>query len=138
MPTIYLETQPVGNEQYDLIQTRYIGLSADNEKHIDWKAPDRLTAAIVNLGFACRDLFENYNGWQNAIFIESDTDGLDHRYGNEHNIMYALLFPNSSYQARKQAKLYAEYDKHFSRLWYLIKQGNIKIKLVNKDNPFDL
>lgn len=138
MPTLYLETSPLGNNRFEFIQTRYIGLSADAEKVIEWEAPDRLTAAIINLGLACRDLFDNYQGWANSIFIESDTDGLDHKYGNEHNIMFALLFPDNGNQAKKQSKLYAEYDRHFERLWYLIKQGRIEIKLVDRHNPFGL
>jgi hypothetical protein len=134
MPSIYIQTFPLGGNLYQLLQTRYIGLTPEVDKIIEWTAADRLTASIINLGLACRELHDDYRDWKsNVIEIESDTDGKDKIHGGEHDIMYSLLFPHTNYEMRKLARLYAEYDRHLSRLWALIKGAEIDIKLISRE-----
>lgn len=134
MASVYLQTFAKGGKHFEFIQSVFIGLWPETEIILEYEAEDRLHAAIINLGLACRYLYDNYSGWvTNRIEIESDIDGLDKRGNGEHDIMYSLLFPHSSYERRKLARLYSEYDKYLVRLWSLIKGANIEIKLVSRD-----
>jgi hypothetical protein len=134
MPSVYIQTFTKEKGLYEFIQSVYIGASPESETVLEYRAEDRLHAAILNLGFACRFLYDNYKDWSsNQIEIESDSDGKDKRGNGEHEILYSLLFPYSSYQRTKLARLYAEYDKYLSRLWSLIRGANIRIKLITKE-----
>lgn len=134
MPIVYIETHTLAAGKYQLVQSAFIGLSPLSETVTEYESEDRLTAAIVNLGFACRWLHDNYKEWKsNIINIVSDKDGKDKRYNGEQDIMYYLLFPHTHSEARKQARLYAEYDRHLSRLWFLIRGAGIKIQLVDRE-----
>src|SRR4051794_1148725 len=96
MTCIALETIRRRKNEFELVQTWYTGFHITGEKSIEWpeKDNDRLMASIINLGFACRDLYEARQVEViRMISLESDKDGLDHRYNSEHDILYNLLFP---------------------------------------------
>lgn len=129
----YLETER-GENGFDLMRTiEAYGKLINGKPRLEiiehWQTDDRLLAAIINLGYACRWFHDTkiYNGF---IDIKTDTDGQDHKYSNEHNILYGLINPSDGWQARKNASLYQEYQKYLWRIHDLTKANNIRIDLV--------
>lgn len=138
MPVVitYLETergQRIGT--WDLIRkVSAVGQTIDGEKAKElttvWdKSPDdRLLAAIVNVGLACRWYFDNQiiHGF---IDIKTDKDGKDRRYCGEHDILESLINPRDAWQNRKHQSLYAEYKKYLYRIRDLVKACDITIEI---------
>lgn len=111
-----------------LEQNLYCNDIPEIEVFIDWEEPDRLLACIINLGLACKWFADSFIK-KGIIEIQSDKDGLDQRYDGEQDVMFHLLFPESGFQAKKNAGLYSEYDKYLLRIKQLRWQQDLQIKL---------
>jgi hypothetical protein len=132
MTCIALETIRRRKNEFELRQTWYTGFMITGEKVHDWvdAENDRLRAAIINVGYACRDLYEaRHLEVVRIISIESDQDGKDNRYAGEHNILFNLLFPHNDYEAAKSRSLYADYLKYLTRINELRHKAKIEIKM---------
>lgn len=138
MPTIEIETIPLANNQFNLIHNFAQGADYYDEQHIPFDAnayetlyEHRLIASICNLGFACKWFADRAAGGTEEfrlVKIPTDRDGPDHRYGGEHDTLYALLFPSNDYQSRRLHSLYAEYMKFLNRIQELEFRYHIQIE----------
>jgi poly-beta-hydroxyalkanoate depolymerase len=132
MYCIYIETERTQNVKgsFDLIHTiEHI----ENSRHLvevveTYESNDRLRAAIVNTGIACRWYYDR-NITRGYIELKSDTDGKDYRHEREHNILYTLLYPTDDYEAKKHLALYSEYNKYIGKVRHLIYCSNITVHL---------
>lgn len=114
----------------------FLGYGGKSEWCGSYECDSRLKAAICNFGFAERFLIDNYPKSAKEIGIISDSDGQDVRYSGEHNVLYSLLMPHSDYESRKLSGLYKEYERFLFRAKDLVRLGNIKIGLADRD--FDI
>lgn len=130
MPLIAVQTIRVARNQFELNRVRYVGFDATKEinDRFEEKDNDRLRAAIINVGFACRQLFDEAAP-VSIVSIESDSDGADVRNGGEHNVLYSLLNPSGDFEARKHRALYADYIKLLDRISELKYKAKIEIKM---------
>lgn len=131
MPMIYCETYPVKPQVFRFIHTYYIGCASYKDDEQLWNEPenDRLRAAIVNVGFACRELVDKQERHATVAII-SDTDGKDTLYNYEHDALHSLLNPATSNIMRKHQALYGDYMKYLGRINDLRRLGNIRIVLA--------
>lgn len=91
-----------------------------------WKTQDRLMAAIINLGFACR--WYSDNGIVRGIIeLKSDADGKDHRYQKEHEVLFHLLYPHDGWQVKKNISLFGEYRKYLYRIKDLMEFQKLRV-----------
>jgi hypothetical protein len=127
MPVIFIETEKIGANSFELMQSISVGFTSLENAQI-YETDDRLLAAIMNLGFACRYLADGDYSVR-EVQISSDTDGKVFRYNGEHNKLFSLVFPYNDAQAQKIAGLYAEYNKYLERIRFLIKRCKIKVTL---------
>lgn len=130
--TLYLETERTPNKKdsFDLIWSIAENTEWNQLEHIEtYLTNDRLMAAIVNLGKALRVLADN-DAANATIEIKTDSDGQDHRYSNEHNILYALVCPKDDFEALKLRSLHFEYNRYLGRIQQLRGKWDINIRLV--------
>lgn len=131
---IYCETNRITPHHFEFIHSFYIGAGAVGETVIQWqeKENDRLRAAIVNVGLACKWFADNDAGLR-VVGIESDKDGKDKRFNGEHDVLYSLLCPVDDFEARKLRSLHFEYERYLGRIIQLMEIWGIKIVLQMKN-----
>lgn len=120
MPLIYCQTERIAVNKFELVHSYYLGASPIEDEIEIYIEPEnnRLKAAIINIGLACKALTE-IDTEIRVVGIEDDNDGLDVRYGGEHNILIAFLCSNNDYEVKKLRSLYQEYLKFLDRIiWY--------------------
>lgn len=130
---IYLETERTPGAPADHWDFIWSVSGADwntDEIHMSVVSDDRLYAAIVNVGKACRCLADN-EVFAGTIQIKSDIDGLDKRHDSEHDALFAMLAGGDDPQARKLRSIYHRYNKFLGRIKQLQMQWNIHIELAN-------
>lgn len=130
MPIITLETECIKERQYQLIRGVSIGAGMIDEIVVDYEAPDRLWAAIINLGLACKYVVEKYPNYTKVIKLVSDGIYPDIKYGGEQNILYSLLHPFSDSEARKHKALYKDYARLLDRVNHYRYNYTIQINLI--------
>ena len=131
MPALFIETIPIKRGEYQFMQSLYIGYDARGDWIHTYLIDERLEAAIINLGMACRYLHTNYQYWKkgNMVILITDTDGKDIKYNGEHNALHGLIYPHNSFEAKKFESLYGEYNKYLLKIRELMREANILIKL---------
>lgn len=140
MPLVvtYLETER-GEKAgtYDLMRTlECIGYNfKGGHKYLEfcdiWETKDRLMAAIVNLGFACRWYADN-ELTRGIIELKSDSDGKDYRYQKEHEVLFDLIYPRDGWRVKKNISLYGEYRKYLHRIKDLMTKQRLRIDYENR------
>lgn len=134
MPQIYVQTFPLGNNKYQLVRAKAIGAWFQSEDVQEYEADNRLRAVIINVGLACKYLYDCHRDKPgNLVRIVTDKDGKDTKYGGEQDIVYSLLCPQSDWEAKKVVALYGEYLKYLNRIRELRHLAKIKITLMTED-----
>lgn len=132
---IHIETNTIGANQFEFIQTWVSGENNLNERYLQEKHDDRMQAAIVNVGKACRWL-QDANAVRGSVCITSDKDGRDARYGGEHDALFEAIYNKSEY-VRNRAKynlLYHSHVKHLDRIRELADAN--EISFTQDRSPF--
>ncbi len=111
---VHIETNPLSNSLYEFIRTWVSGESNIDEQYEQFKESDRMAAAIVNAGKACRWL-QDENIDRGTVCITSDRDGQDKRFGGEHDALFEAIHSKSEY-IRNRAKYQLLYSEHVKRL----------------------
>ena len=132
---IHLETQKTARSKtaYDFIWSLSGRDLNAAEWNLEYEADNRLYAAIVNCGMACRKIeSERVYG---AIFqIAKDTNGeiTGYKYDDmyAHHTLYDLLYPSDDFSKRKAISLFHEYSHLIAKIQVMAFQMNILIELV--------
>lgn len=148
--TIFIETIPIGNNDFEFIQTWN-----DNEHNLDErliveKHDDRMIAAMTNLGYACKWLVDCKIERGN-VCIMSDRDGQDFRYGAEHSELFTAIHSEKDYQENrlKYEIFFGRYVRFLDRIRELaniheiafvqsetaIRTGEKPIVTIDKNDP---
>lgn len=142
MPVITIETNFIADNCYELIQTVNVGFACIGEITQKINAPDRMVAAMTNLGMACRWFIDRQQkDGIKQIAIQRDFTNPDELAGNEHNDLFKAvsnlhnhLFGNV-YQYRqdrlKYQAFYGDYVRYLDRIIDYIIEWQIHIKLID-------
>lgn len=127
---VYIQTESLGNGKYELFRTETVGFYCKDEQHEIIDAPDRMVAAMINLGRACRWLTDK-DVMRGEVVIVTDTDGLDKRYAGEHNDLYNAIHTRSGYRdsRAKYRSFYGDYIKYLDKIRSLADQWEIVFTL---------
>lgn len=131
--TIYIETERTPDSPADHWSFIWSVSGADwntDEIHTPVISNDRLYAAIINVGKACRCLADN-EVFAGTIQIKTDLDGKDRRHDMEHDALFAMLAGGDDPQARKLRSIYYRYTRYIGRIRQLQMQWNIHIELAS-------
>lgn len=114
MSIIHIETTPVGNNHFELLQTWVSGVENLDERTFTEKHEDRMYAAMTNLGYACRWL-NDAHAIRGAVCIVSDKDGKDVRFNGEHDDLFEAVYDRNEYK-KNRLKYGLLYGKHLGFL----------------------
>lgn len=133
MPKIYCQTVPLSSG-YELYRTLSIGFWNKDEVIESIDAPDRMIAAIINVGMACKWI-SDLNAPRSSIVIATDLDGKDMRYDGEHNKLYDCISSRQNFQLNrpKYKAFYGDYIRYLDRLRYLVECYEIPLVLGTVD-----
>jgi hypothetical protein len=132
---IHLETQKTARSKtaYDFIWSISGREYNTQESVFEYEADNRLYAAIVNCGRACRKI-EEERAYSAIIQIAKDTSGeiTGYKYDDmyAHHTLYDLLYPSDDFRKRKAISLFHEYSHLIAKIQVITFQMNILIELV--------
>lgn len=118
--TIYIETNSIGGNAYEFIQTFNVDNQNVNERIIHENHADRMIAAMTNLGYACKWLTEERVS-RGAICILKDQDGKDQKYGGEHDDLFEAVHSQTDYDDNriKYSLIYGRHVSYLDRIRHL-------------------
>jgi hypothetical protein len=103
------------------------------EWFLEFESDNRLYAAIVNCGMACRKLQED-RVFGAIIQIAKDTDGelTGYKYDDiyAHHTLFRMIEPSDDFEKRKVISLFHEYSHLIAKITQLAFQMNCLIELV--------
>lgn len=143
MSTIFIETIPIGNGEFEFTQT--LTQAGQNIAERVWieNHSDRMYAAMTNLGHACKWIADDKID-RGAVCIVSDRDGLDKKFGGEHDELYEAIHSKDDFQKNRLSYsiFYGKYVAFLDRIRYLADSNEITftqnletLKLCNSETP---
>lgn len=117
MSIIYIETNLIGQGEYEFIQTWVEGSINVDEHILTENHDDRMYAAMTNLGYACK-WFADKNIMRGDVCITTDTDGRDQKHSGEHDDLYKAIRSQKDYSDNraKYALIYGRYVGYLDRI----------------------
>lgn len=134
MPLIYIETTPLTKTLFECSQTWIEAGINTCERFEEIEADSRMSAAMTNLGKACRWLADS-NIQGGAVCIATDRDGRDLRYSGEHDALFDAVQDRTEYQKNRQAyiPLYGKYVAYLDRIRLLVDEWYISFTQNDKE-----
>lgn len=140
MPTLTLDTVKIDTGRFELIQTESAGYWNKGETVMEIDAPDRMIAAMTNMGLACKWFSERESDEHRIIILQMDSANPDEMNGAEHNDLFKVINElrgsrytqdvNDFIQARlKYQAMYGKYIAYLDKILFYLEQWRIKVKL---------
>ena len=126
MSTIFIETIPIGNGEFEFTQTwTSAGVNLHERVWIETHE-DRMYAAMTNLGKACKWL-EDAKELRASICIVPDRDGRDKKFGGEHDELFEAVHSQADYEKNKikYSIFYGKYVNFLDRIRHLANANEI-------------
>lgn len=147
MPIITIETNKLDTNSFQLIRTVSIGYANLLEFDEIISAPDRMVAAMTNLGLACRWFIDrNAKDATRQVWLQRDfvnPDEIENREHNDlfsavrnlHNHLYGNIYQYRQDRLKYQA-FYGDYVKYLDRIIDYLIRYKITVKLTDYKENF--